>query len=215
QSLVVLDVVTGVSLLGRVGLAVLGLFVAALVAIAAIDVPYQLWRYYHSLRMTRDELRQELREQEGDPQLKARIRSIQRDVARKRMMAAVPKASVIVTNPTHYAVALEYTEAMRAPRVVAKGTELIAQKIREIGRAHNVPLLEAPPLARALHRHAEVGDDIPQALYGVVAQVLAYVYQVQRWRAVGGQPPQAPEHLEVPPELDPMHGRAAPEGGLQ
>jgi flagellar biosynthetic protein FlhB len=159
--------------------------------------------------MTREELRQELREQEGDPQLKARIRSLQRERARKRMMAAVPKASVIVTNPTHYAVALEYTENMRAPRVVAKGTELIAAKIKEIGRANNVPLLEAPPLARALHRHADIGDEIPQALYGVVAQVLAYVYQVQRWRVMGGAAPVAPQDLAVPVELDPLHGKPA------
>jgi len=217
QSLVALDLGNGIPALGRLGMASLGLFVAMLVLIAAIDVPYQVWRHHRGLRMTREEIRQELREQEGDPQLKARIRSMQRDIARKRMMASVPKASVIVTNPTHYAVALEYHESMRAPRVVAKGTELVAEKIKEIGRASNVPLLEAPPLARALHRHTEIGDEIPQALYGVVAQVLAYVYQVQRWRSAGGQQPAMPDDLDVPPELDPLNRKAndiAP-GGVQ
>ena len=203
------DLPSGIAGLGHLGMVVLAVFVGTLILIAAIDVPYQVWRHHRSLRMTREELRQELREQEGDPQLKARIRSLQRDAARKRMMAAVPQASVIVTNPTHYAVALEYHEGMRAPRVVAKGTELVAEKIKEIGRAHRVPLLEAPPLARALHRHAEIGEEVPQALYGVVAQVLAYVYQVQHWRSAGGREPVAPAHLEVPPELDPLHGKSS------
>ncbi|MEP7205414.1 MAG: flagellar biosynthesis protein FlhB [Casimicrobiaceae bacterium] len=204
QALPALDVTGGITVLGTLVVGTFGLFVAVLVLIASIDVPYQLWRHYHGLRMTREEVRQEMKEQEGDPQLKARIRSLQREAARKRMMAAVPKASVIVTNPTHYAVALEYVEGMRAPRVVAKGAELVAEKIKEIGRTHRVPLLEAPPLARALHRHAEIGEEIPQALYGVVAQVLAYVYQVQRWRAMGGQAPVVPDDLDVPLELDPL-----------
>ena len=187
------------------GLLTGGLFalVGGLVAIALIDVPYQIWRHYSGLKMTRDEIRQEQREMEGDPQLKARIRSQQRATARKRMMAAVPRADVIVTNPTHYAVALEYREGgMRAPRVVAKGMNLIAQKIREIGEANQVPVLEAPPLARALHRHTEIGDEIPRALYTVVAQVLAYVYQVRRFRSVGGPVPTVPSDLDVPAELD-------------
>ena len=208
-------VVAGVSETGAIVVSAVFLLVGALVVIAVIDVPYQLWNYYRGLRMTREELRQELKEQEGDPHLKARIRSLQREAARKRMMAAVPNASVIVTNPTHYAVALEYSESMRAPRVVAKGTELVAQKIKEIGAAHGVPTLEAPPLARALHRHTDLGDEIPPALYTVVAQVLAYVYQVQRWKTTGGAQPQPPQELAVPPELDPaangMH-RAAGEG---
>jgi flagellar biosynthetic protein FlhB len=181
----------------------------ALALIAAVDVPLALWRHYSALRMTREELREEMREMEGDPQQKARVRSIQRSTARKRMMAAVPTASVVVTNPTHYAVALEYTEAMRAPRVVAKGAGAIAQKIREIADAHGVPRLEAPPLARALYRHAEVGDDIPPALYTVVAQVLAYVYRVREWRRSGGRMPSAPDDLAVPRGLDPAEGKPA------
>lgn len=197
------------------GIASTGLYAltGALVLIAALDVPWQLWRHYSGLRMTREELRQEMREMEGDPQQKARVRSVQRAVARKRMMAAVPTASVVVTNPTHYAVALEYRDAgMRAPRVVAKGAGVIAQKIRELADQHDVPRLEAPPLARALYRHAEVGDEIPPALYTVVAQVLAYVYRVQQWRAqtgVAGAMPEPPADLEVPAGLDPAAGAPA------
>jgi flagellar biosynthetic protein FlhB len=150
-------------------------------------------------------VRQEQREMEGDPQLKARIRSQQRAMAHKKMMAAVPTANVIVTNPTHYAVALEYRDGgMRAPRVVAKGMNLVAQRIREIGDEHKVPVLEAPPLARALYRHTEIGSEIPQALYTVVAQVLAYVYQVQRFRTGGGSAPIVPSTLDVPADLDPL-----------
>jgi len=200
------------SALGQLGTVVFfGFFalVAGLVLIALVDVPLQLWRYHSGLKMTREEIRQEQREMEGDPQLKARIRSQQRAVARKRMMAAVPKASVIVTNPTHYAVALEYREGtMRAPRLVAKGTNLIAQRIREIGEENKVMIVEAPPLARALYKHTEIGAEIPQALYTVVAQVLAYVFQVQRARTVGGPTPALPTALDVPPELDPLAGGA-------
>ena len=158
--------------------------VGGLVVVALVDVPWQIWHYHDELKMTRQEVVEEQREIEGDPQLKARIRSQQREVARRRMMGAVPTADVIVTNPTHYAVALQYRDGtMRAPKVVAKGMNLIAQRIREIGAEHSVPVLEAPPLARALYRHAEVGGEIPPALYTVVAQVLAYVYQVERHRA--------------------------------
>jgi flagellar biosynthetic protein FlhB len=188
-------------------LVVTGFFalVVGLVAIALLDVPYQLWHYHHGLRMSREELREEQRESEGDPQLKARVRSMQRETARKRMMAAVPGADVIVTNPTHFAVALEYKEGrMGAPRVVAKGAGLIAQRIREIGVANAVPVLEAPPLARALYRHAELGAEIPPALYAVVAQVLAYVYQVRRHRRGSGPAPVAPGALPVPAGLDPQ-----------
>jgi len=182
---------------------------AGLGAIALIDVPYQLWRHRSGLKMTREEVRQEQRETDGDPQQKARIRGVQRAMARKRMMAAVPKADVIVANPTHYAVALEYHEGrMRAPRVVAKGVDQVAQRIRAIGAEHGVPLLEAPPLARALYRHAELGADIPVALFAAVAQVLAYVHQVRRFRAAGGMPPVAPSDLPVPPDLDPLRSGA-------
>lgn len=180
--------------------------VGGLAVIAAIDVPFQLWRYYQGLRMTREELRQELKELEGDPQLKARIRSQQREIARRRMMAEVPKADVVVTNPTHFAVALKYdSDSMGAPQVVAKGMNLVAQKIRELAEEHRVPVLEAPPLARALYRHADLGDQIPAALYTAVAEVMAYVYQLNQYFAAGGAAamPQAPQTIVVPPELDP------------
>jgi flagellar biosynthetic protein FlhB len=176
---------------------------AALALIAAIDVPYQLWQYHSRLRMTKEEARQEYKELEGDPQLKARIRSQQREIARKRMMQEVPKAQIVVTNPTHYAVALQYNEDLPAPRVVAMGRGLIAQRIREIAREHGVPLLEAPPLARALYRNSELGDVIPATLYRAVAEVMAYVYQLNHYLAHGGLPPAPPAELPVPAELDP------------
>jgi flagellar biosynthetic protein FlhB len=154
--------------------------------------------------MTREEVREEFKESEGNPQIRQRIRSMQRESARRRMMQEVPKADVIVTNPTHYAVALRYDESMRAPRVVAKGMDNIARRIREIASAHDVPLLEAPAVARALHRHAEIDAEIPQALYTVVAQVLAYVYQVRIFRRQGGRAPVAPVGLAVPAGFVPL-----------
>jgi len=184
--------------------------VVGLAVIAGIDVPFQLWRYYSGLRMTKEELRQEMKELEGDPQLKARIRSQQREIARRRMMAEVPKADVVVTNPTHFAVALKYDRAaMGAPRVVAKGMNLVAQKIREIASKNNVQVLEVPPLARALYRHADVGDQIPVALYTAVAEVLAYVYQLGEFLASGGMmPPQPPTDIAVPAGMDPGEAKA-------
>src|SRR5665213_215724 len=203
------DVASGAASLADMASSALYVLTGALVLIAAIDVPYALWRHYSGLRMSREELRQEMREMEGDPHQKARVRSVQRAIARKRMMSAVPTASVVVTNPTHYAVALEYRDTgMRAPRVVAKGAGVIAQKIRELAAEHDVPRLEAPPLARALWRHAEVGDEIPPALYTVVAQVLAYVYRIEQWRQKGGRMPDAPSDLAVPPGLDPAEAAA-------
>ncbi len=177
--------------------------VASMLLIVAADVPFQLWQYQRKLRMSKEEVRREMKELEGDPQLKARIRSQQREIARRRMMAAVPKAQVVVTNPTHFAVALAYDEKMPAPRVVAKGRGLIAQRIREIAKESGVPLLEAPPLARALYAHTELDDIIPSALYRAVAEVMAYVYQLNAYLAQGGRSPQAPVELPVPAELDP------------
>ena len=181
--------------------------IGGLAAIAAIDVPFQLWRYYQGLRMTREELRQEMKELEGDPLLKARIRSQQRQIARRRMMAEVPKADVVVTNPTHFAVALKYDSgAMAAPVVVAKGMNEVAQKIRDIAAEHRVPVLEAPPLARALHRHTELGDQVPAALYAAVAEVMAYVYQLNSYLSSavrGGQLPLPPAAIAVPVGMDP------------
>lgn len=178
--------------------------VAAVIPIVAIDVPFQIWDHRRKLRMTREELRQETKETEGDPQVKARIRSLQRERARRRMMAEIPKADVVITNPVHYSVALRYSaDRMRAPRIVAKGTHLLALKIREIAEEHRVPVVEAPSLARALYRHAGLGDEIPQSLYAAVAEVLAYVYQLQHYLKYGGIAPQMPRRLPVPPDLDP------------
>ena len=180
--------------------------VCGLVVIALIDVPYVLWQYASKLKMTREEVRQESKESDGDPQVKARMRQMQREMAKRRMMSEVPTADVVVTNPTHYAVALKYTEGkMRAPKVVAKGADEIAAKIREIAAENKVALLEAPPLARALYRHAELGDEIPAALYTAVAEVLAYVFQLRAYGRDGGVRPQAPDKIDVPSELDPLN----------
>ncbi len=183
---------------------------SALIVIALIDAPYQMWHYANKLKMTREEVRQEARESEGDPQIKARIRAQQREMARRRMMSEVPTADVVVTNPTHYAVALKYADGkMRAPRVVAKGADEVAAKIRELAAANNVPLLEAPPLARALYRHTELNDEIPELLYTAVAEVLAYVFQLKAYKEKGGAYPSTPTDLEVPPHLDPINENTA------
>ena len=172
--------------------------------VAAVDIPFQVWDHSRKLRMTREEVRQESKETEGDPQVKQRIRSQQREIARRRMMSEIPKADVVVTNPTHYAVALRYQgKSMRAPQVVAKGAHLLAQRIGALARENDVPVIEAPPLARALYRHADLGDEVPAALYTAVAEVLAYVYQLRRQQEVGGPLPLPPGPLPVPDELDP------------
>jgi flagellar biosynthetic protein FlhB len=178
---------------------------AALAIVAAVDVPFQLWEHGDDLKMSRQELRQEHKESDGNPEIKAAIRKQQREMARRRMMAEVPKASVIVTNPTHYAVALSYEDrTMRAPRVVAKGADLVAAKIRELGEAHNVPVLESPALARAIYAHAEIGEEIPETLYTAVAEILAYVFQLRRHREFGDATPQPPGPIAVPAGLDPQ-----------
>lgn len=165
----------------------------ALVGIAAIDVPYQLWRHRRDLRMTREEIRDELKESEGRPEVKGRIRRLQHQMANRRMLEAVPRADAVVVNPTHYAVALAYDgKRMRAPRVVAKGVDLIAQAIRETAQRHGVAIVEAPSLARALYRQVELDREVPVALYAAVAQVLTFIYQLRAWRRHGGRMPQPP-----------------------
>jgi flagellar biosynthetic protein FlhB len=180
--------------------------VGGLGLIAAIDGPYQVWHYANKLKMTRQEMIQESKESDGNPQMKGKIRQMQREMSRRRMMADVPTADVVVTNPTHYAVALKYTDGGNgAPRVVAKGSDEVAAKIRELARENKVALLEAPALARALHKHTEIGDEIPEALYSAVAEVLAYVFQLRTYSKVGGNYPDRPTKLAVPPELDPLN----------
>ncbi|BAL25801.1 flagellar biosynthesis protein FlhB [Azoarcus sp. KH32C] len=180
------------------------LIIMGLAILALVDVPFQLWQYNKRLRMTKEEVKRESKEQEGDPHVKARIRGMQREMARRRMMAQVPKADVVVTNPTHFSVALKYdAQKMRAPIVVAKGRGELALKIRELAKEHKVPLLEAPPLARALYKHCELEHAVPGALYTAVAEVMAYVYQLNHWLAKGGLPPVAPATLPVPEDMDP------------
>jgi flagellar biosynthetic protein FlhB len=164
-----------------------------LVVIAAVDVPFQLWQHGRDLKMTRQEVRDEYKESEGSPETRGRIRDAQRALARGRMMQEIPKADVVVTNPTHFAVALRYDDQkMRAPIVVAKGTDLLAARIREIAAENGVPVLEAPPLARALYRNVDLGREVPAALYVTVAQVLTYVYQLKAAIERGVKPPPPP-----------------------
>ena len=185
------------------------LIIGSLLLVAAIDVPYQLWSHSRKLRMSREDLRQEQKESDGDPQVKAQIRRQQQQMAKRRMMAEVPKADIIVTNPTHFAVALKYSDKdMRAPRVIAKGTDLVALRIRALADTHKIPVLEAPPLTRALYRHTQLGAEIPTALYAAVAEVLAWAYQLHRQATEGGAVPPSPKNLPVPDALDPL-GSAA------
>ncbi|MBK7952838.1 MAG: flagellar type III secretion system protein FlhB [Candidatus Accumulibacter sp.] len=175
--------------------------VAAMLLIVAVDVPFQIWQYHDKLKMSRQELKQEGKELEGNPEIKGRIRQLQREAARKRMMAAVPAADVIVTNPGHYAVALAYKSGMQAPKVLAKGLGEIALKIRQLGAESDIPIVEAAPLARALYRHVELDQEIPSTLYAAVAEVLAYIYQLSNWRQSGGEQPLPPRAITVPDEL--------------
>lgn len=202
-ALVTLPVDLGINHMSQlIGLSFL-FIVGAMILIVAIDVPFQIWEHAKKLRMTKEEVRKETKETEGDPQVKARIRGLQREAARRRMMAEIPKADVVVTNPTHYAVALRYqSESMRAPKVVAKGVHLLAARIRELAEENRVPILETPPLARALYHHAELDAEIPETLYTAVAEVLAYVFQLRRYREQGGTMPPLPGNVPVPEGLD-------------
>jgi flagellar biosynthetic protein FlhB len=153
----------------------------ALLAIGSVDFGLQKWRLHKSLKMTKQEVKDEARSGEGNPEIKARVRRIQREMFRKRMLQAVPRATVVLTNPTHFAVALEYKrDKNAAPVVIAKGADLIAAKIREIARDHSVPIIENPPLTRALFKECEIGDVIPGPLFGAVAEVLAYLIRIKQ-----------------------------------
>ena len=172
-------------------------FSGALALIAAIDVPFQLFQHNKSLKMTREEVRQEMKESEGNPEVKGKIRQLQQEMARRRQMQEVPKADVVITNPTHFAVALKYDDKrMRAPIVVAKGADEVAARIREIAKEHNVAIFEAPPLARALFRAVDLNEEVPAKLYVAVAQVLTYIYQLRAAKRSGALPP-------TPPTIDP------------
>lgn len=174
----------------------------SLIVIAVVDVPFQIWNHAKELKMTRQEIKDEFKETEGRPEVKSRIRQLQRELAQRRMMEEVPKADVIVTNPLRFAIALRY-DALKggAPVVVAKGRDLIAAHIREVGSAHNVPMMSAPPLARALYFNVELGGEIPAGLYLAVAQVLAYVFELKRAQAEFSAPPAEPADLPIPDEF--------------
>ena len=182
---------------GRITLYALLAMAAGLGIIAAIDAPFQLWQHTKELRMSMQEIREEMKESEGSPETRSRIRQMQQTIARRRMLQDVPKANVVITNPTHYAVALRYDEKQDlAPVVLAKGSDEIAARIREIAREHGVPMVSAPPLARAIFRHVDIGRQIPHALFVAVAQVLTYVWQLKVARRQGQPPP-------PPPAVDP------------
>jgi flagellar biosynthetic protein FlhB len=174
-----------------------------LIIIAAVDVPVQLWESAKKLKMTKQEIRDEHKDQEGRPEVKQRIRQLQREMSQRRMMAAIPDADVVITNPTHYAVALKYDpDKGGAPMLVAKGSDFLALKMREIAVANNVLLLESPALARSIYYSTELEQEIPGGLYLAVAQVLAYVYQIRQHRAgKGKRPDPLKDDLPIPPDL--------------
>lgn len=174
----------------------------SLLIVVAIDIPFQIWQHADQLKMTKQEVKDEYKDTEGKPEVKGRIRMLQREAAQRRMMADVPQADVIVTNPEHFSVALRYQQKTdRAPVVVAKGTDHIAMKIREIAREHDITIVPAPPLARALYYTTELEQQIPDALFTAVAQVLAFVFQLKQYRKRGGQRPKLKDYeLPIPPE---------------
>ncbi|MDF1763576.1 MAG: flagellar biosynthesis protein FlhB [Oleibacter sp.] len=170
--------------------------------IAIADVPWQLYSHKKKLRMSMQDIKDEFKETEGKPEVKGRVRQLQREIAQRRMMADVPNADVIITNPTHYSIALSYSAgSQNAPVLVAKGVDQAAMKIREIAKEHNIPQMQAPPLARALYAHARVGDEIPEGLYVAVAQVLAYIFQMDQFVKGNGPRPERKPDFPIPRDL--------------
>ena len=204
--LLALPLPTAIARAAQAMLGGLGLLLLALALFALIDVPWQLHRHAVRMKMSHQEVKQEHKEAEGNQEVKAKVKARMREMVKRRMLAAVPKADLVVMNPTHYAVALRYDEAnMGAPRVVAKGADLLAMTIRDLAKDSKVPVLQAPVLARALYAHAELDREIPAALFAAVAQVLAYVYQLRAALAGRVAMPTAMPELNVPAELDPQH----------
>jgi len=192
------DVAAGVHRsLATIGQACL-FFACVLGLIGLIDAPWQKFSFAKKMRMTKQQVKDEHKESDGNPEMKGRIRSMQIQMSRRRMMQDIPRADVVVVNPSHFAVALSYEDAMRAPKVVAKGMDVIAMQIRSVAGAHKVPLVEAAPLARALYNTTEVGQEIPATLFVAVAQILAYVYRLKTALAQGDVMPEKPN-----PEVDP------------
>ncbi len=179
------------------------LLCSALLIVVAIDVPYQKWNHIKQLRMTKQEVKDEMKVTEGKPEVKRRIRQLQFEMTQRRMMAEVPKADVVITNPSHYSVALKYDAAGAGiPTVIAKGHDEVAMKIREIAREHQIPLIAAPPLCRAIFYNTELDDPIPDGLFVAVAQVLAYVFQLKQYKTGRGtRPKPLPNELPIPDEL--------------
>lgn len=174
----------------------------AMILIAAVDVPFQLWDSNQKLKMTKQEVKDEFKDSEGKPEVKGRIRRLQMEMAQRRMMESVPDADVVITNPTHFSVALKYDEqGNRAPVLLAKGNDHLALKIREIASQHQIILLESPPLARALYYSTELDEEIPAGLYMAVAQVLAYVYQLRQFHAGKGKRPKPLGEMPIPDDL--------------
>lgn len=176
------DLTTSLALVAEIIFQMAFIVIGVITIMAFMDYGYQKWQTTQDLKMTKQEVKDEMKQTEGDPQIKGKIRQKQRQMAMARMMKEVPKADVIITNPTHYAVALSYEQGMIAPTVIAKGQDLVAQRIKEIGREARVPIVENKPLARALFSAVEIGGSVPQELYQAVAEVLAYVYRLKHGR---------------------------------
>lgn len=175
---------------------------SALILVAAIDVPFQLWQHAKDMRMTKQEVKDESKETDGRPEVKQRIRSMQQELSQRRMMEAVPDADVVITNPTHFAVALRYDQFnMMAPIVVAKGADNVAAQIRRIAEENHVMVVSSPPLARALYASTEIDQQVPAGLYVAVANILSYVYQIDAARYGGADLPEMPTELPIPDEL--------------
>lgn len=174
----------------------------SLIVITMIDVPFQLWDHARQLKMSKQEVKDEMKDTEGKPEVKGKIRRMQQEISKRRMMSQVPEADVIITNPTHFAVAIKYCQySMNAPVVVAKGADLIAEMIRKIGKEHKIPLVSAPLLARSIYYTTEIEDEVPSGLYVAVAKILAYVYELKHYRPGRGHYPEKPTEFEIPDEI--------------
>jgi flagellar biosynthetic protein FlhB len=183
----------------------MSLLLLVVFAVAAIDVPLQTFLMKSRLKMSHQEVKQEHKESDGNPQMKGQMRARAREIAQRTSVGAVPKADFVLMNPTHFAVALKYDEkTMHAPQVIAKGADLVAMRIRDVAKSHSIPVFQSPMLARALYAHAEINGEIPSALYTAVAQVLAYVYRVKAAMRGEGPMPDSFPQPDVPPELDPL-----------
>ena len=196
------DVESSLAHLGYLGSRAFFGFCLALIIIAAIDIPFQLWDHSRQMRMTQQEVKDEMKETEGRPEVKSHIRNMQRELSQKRMFEELPEATVVITNPTHYAVALKYDDqGSQAPVLVAKGRDLVATRIKEVASENNITTFSAPPLARAIYASTEVDQEIPAQLYLAVAEVLAYVFQLERSLSSTDPRPKPPVNLSVPEEL--------------